>query len=336
MKFSLWYDFRNPIAWRRPYSQLYEELLEQIEFADGLGAFEHVWLSEHHFTDDGYLPSLVPMMAAISQRTRALRIGSQVLLAPLHHPLRLAEDIAVVDHLSGGRIDLGLAPGYRAKEFEVMHIAKRQRGSRTDETLELLYLAWTGEAFSYHGRHYDFEDVLVTPIPAQSPVPIWIGGSSHAAARRAGRFGCHFMSDQGTPRDVFETYSHALHSSGHSPASTRISTNRAIYVCDDPERGWVDVRDHFLYVYNGYRRWYAEAGDFEQMGPPVDDPNRLPRELFLVGTPEMIVDHIRRQRAEVPFESVTFWAHPPGMNTAKTSRSLELFAHHVQPSLASD
>ena len=162
MKFGLWYDFRNPQRQRWP--DLYGELLDQIEWADSAG-FESVWLSEHHVTDDGYMPSVFVMLAAIAGRTRKLRLGTAVCLAPLHHPIRLAEDVAVVDVLSGGRVELGLAPGYRPFEFDVLGVPRRERGVRTDETVEILRMAWTGESFSYSGRVFDLRDVVVQPVP---------------------------------------------------------------------------------------------------------------------------------------------------------------------------
>src|SRR6187401_2370203 len=142
MELDVWYDLRNPLQWWRDPATLYGETLEQIAWADTLG-FGAAWLSEHHFTDEGYLPGLMPMLGAVDMRTARMRIGSAVLLAPLYHPLRLAEDAAVVDALSGGRLDLGLAPGYRLAEFAAMGVPKAERGTRTDEIIELLLAAWT-------------------------------------------------------------------------------------------------------------------------------------------------------------------------------------------------
>ena len=183
-RLGVWYDFRNPARWRRPWPELYRETLDQAARAEQLG-FSSVWLSEHHFSEEGYLPSLSAVLGALAMRTSAARLGTAVLLAPLHHPLRLAEDLAVVDQLSGGRLDVGLAPGYKPDEFAVLGVPKGERGARTDETIEILQLAWRGERFSYQGKHFRFDDVIVAPPPVQKPGPtIWVGGSSLAAARR--------------------------------------------------------------------------------------------------------------------------------------------------------
>ena len=116
LRFGLWYDFRNPPAWKRPYDQLYGEIFEQIAWAEQHG-FEDVWLSEHHFIEDGYSPALLPIAAAIAARTKKIRIGTSVMLLPFHHPVRLAEDAATVDVISGGRFELGVGTGYKVEEF---------------------------------------------------------------------------------------------------------------------------------------------------------------------------------------------------------------------------
>src|SRR5208282_4512698 len=130
-------DFRNPPGSALSFRDLYRESLAQAEAAEQLG-FDSIWLTEHHFTDDGYLPSLLPVAAAIAARTRRVTIGTFVLLAPFYHPLKLAEDAAVVDVLSGGRLRLGLGQGYRAEEFEGFGVPRKQRLSRTLETIEIL------------------------------------------------------------------------------------------------------------------------------------------------------------------------------------------------------
>src|SRR5207244_10185741 len=108
-------------------------------------------------------------LGALAARTTRVRLGTAVLLAPLHHPLRLAEDLAVIDQLSAGRLDVGVAPGYKPGEFATLGVPKSERGARTDETIEILKLAWRGEPFSYAGRHYRFGDVVVLPLPAPHP-----------------------------------------------------------------------------------------------------------------------------------------------------------------------
>lgn len=337
MKFGIWYDFRNPEPWRQPWGHLYDALLEQISWADTLG-FESVWLSEHHVTGEGYLPSLFPLLAAVAMRTTRMRLGTAVLLAPLHHPIRLAEDAAVVDQISHGRLELGLGPGYRPEEFAALGVPRSERGSRTDETIEILKLAWSAQPFSYHGEHFQFTDVTVAPPPAHLPhPPLWIGGSSPASARRAARFNCNYMPDSGAPPEVYRLYIDALRAAGHAESGREhhIATNRVVYVCDDPEQGWREVGAHYLYVFNRYREWFAAAGDFPELGGALATPDLLSREMHWVGTPRMIVSAIEALQRRLPVDTLIFWAHPPGLDPEKSAHSLDLFAKQVLPHFSS-
>jgi probable F420-dependent oxidoreductase len=324
VKFGIWLDFRNPPQWRQPWAEVYHDNLSLAVLAERLG-FESVWVSEHHLTFDGYLPSVFPVLAAIAARTQRVRLGSAVVVAPLHHPLRLAEDAAVVDLLSRGRLDLGIAPGYRRHEFQNLGIAHAERGSRTDETIEVLRLAWTGRPFSFPGRHFQFNDVTVTPTPQQaSHPPIWIGGSSRAAAVRAGRYGCHFLPDRDTPTSVVDLYRSTLADHGHQVQDFHITVTAAVHVCHDPVRGWNEIHPHYRYAANLYRQWASR--------PPLPEPDDVDRSRYLVGPPDTVVDGLR-QAGTTQVDRLIFWARPPGLPIAAARQSLTLFAEHVMPQL---
>jgi probable F420-dependent oxidoreductase len=330
-RLGVWYDVRNPARWRLPWPQLYRETLEQAAYAEELG-FASIWLSEHHFSEEGYLPSLTAMLGALAERTSRARLGTAVLLAPLHHPLRLAEDLAVVDQLSGGRLDVGLAPGYKPDEFAVLGVPRNERGARTDETIEILRLAWRGEPFSYAGRHFRFDDVVVAPPPVQRPgPPIWVGGSSLAAARRAARYGTCFMPDSGADLDVYDAYRTRLPAASGPP---RVATNRVLFAADSRDKAWEICGDHLLYQFNAYRQWFSAAGDDDTHGAELTDPAVLSPEHYFVGTPDDIVAAIQQSRRRFGFEELVFWARPPGMPIEQSTASLELIARHVLPALA--
>ena len=330
MRIGLWYDFRN--ASRKPWPDLYGELLDQISWADSAG-FESVWLSEHHVTDDGYMPSVFAMLAAIAGRTQNLRLGTAVCLAPLHHPIRLAEDVAVVDILSGGRVELGLAPGYRPSEFEVLGVPRRERGVRTDETVEILRQAWAGERFSYSGRVFDLQDVVVQPVPRRGPeLPVHIGGSSSAAAIRAGRHGCNFMPDIGTGADLHNQYRSELSRAGFDPESRDITMNGCVFVCDDPDVGRAQVHRSLTYMYERYDAWEREGGDSDA---PSFEPIAVERldELCIVGTPEEVAGRMAAIRDEFSPDRFIFWGRLPGIPIEDASRSLQLFTQEVMPAI---
>src|SRR5512132_350791 len=166
----------------RSDEELYADALELAVTAERLG-FDSVWVSEHHFVDDGYLPSLLPMCAAIAARTQRVAIGTGLLLAPLHDPLRIAEDAAVVDLLSRGRLILGLGLGWREEEFEGLGVPIGERAARLERSVDALRHAWRGAPASKGAA-----PVVVTPRPArQGGPPIWIGAWAERAVRRAGR-----------------------------------------------------------------------------------------------------------------------------------------------------
>ena len=153
MQFGLMYDFRNPPPWQIPFGQLYAETLDQIRAVEALG-YDSVWVTEHHFTDDGYLPSVLTAAAAIAAVTQRVKIGTSVLLLPLFHPLHVAEDGAVVDIISNGRFIFGPGLGYKLDEFYAFGVNPRHRPCLMDESLEIITRAWTEQRFSYTGRHF--------------------------------------------------------------------------------------------------------------------------------------------------------------------------------------
>jgi alkanesulfonate monooxygenase SsuD/methylene tetrahydromethanopterin reductase-like flavin-dependent oxidoreductase (luciferase family) len=184
IRFGLWYDFRNPSRWRQSADRLYAETLDQIAWAENHG-FNDVWLSEHHFIEDGYLPSILPVAAAIAARTKRIRIASGVLLMPFHNPVRLAEDIAVVDVLSGGRLELGVGVGFKHEEFEGFGVPFNERGARTNQSLEIIRRLLAGENVTFKSKFFDLTNVKVMPEPIQKPHPsVWLGGFTPAALRR--------------------------------------------------------------------------------------------------------------------------------------------------------
>ena len=187
LRIGVVYDFRNPPDSGIETPRLYAEILDQVAWLDGLG-LDLVWFTEHHFVDDGYLPSWTPVAGAMAARTKRVRFSSDICLLPFNHPIRLAEDLAVLDNLSGGRVELGVGMGYAPHEFRGFGIPIPQRLSRTEEGIAVLRRCFTGERFSYHGTRYQFDDVVIRPRYVQpGGPPLWIAAMSAAAhsGRRA-------------------------------------------------------------------------------------------------------------------------------------------------------
>ena len=213
LRLGVVYDFRNPPDSGIPTPRLYAEILDQVAWLDGLG-LDLVWFTEHHFVDDGYLPSWTPVAGAMAARTERVRFSSDICLLPFSHPVRLAEDLAVLDNLSGGRIEIGIGMGYAPHEFRGFGIPLPQRLSRTEEGLEVLRRCFTGERFSFHGTRYHFDDVRITPGYVQpGGPPLWLAAMSAAGAQRAARFDCHLLP-QGPRDEVLDPWREALRSAG--------------------------------------------------------------------------------------------------------------------------
>jgi probable F420-dependent oxidoreductase len=183
------HSFQDPPGSSIGHERVYEAALEQVARSEALG-YDWVNLTEHHVTDDGYGPALMPVLAAMAALTKRLGLSTGMLILPLHHPIKVAEEAAVVDLISGGRLALGLAVGYRRLEFQVFDSPYDCRGKRFEESLEVMLRAWHGAPFSYDGDTVKIPLVTVRPVPAQRPHPrLWIGGASDPALRRVLRYG---------------------------------------------------------------------------------------------------------------------------------------------------
>jgi probable F420-dependent oxidoreductase len=336
MRFGLLYDFRNPKRWEQPAPQLYAELLDQIAYADQLG-FDSVWITEHHFIEDGYTPSVLTIAAAIAARTRRIRIGTWVLLLPLHNALRVAEDAATVDVLSNGRLDLGLGLGYRLEEFAAFGVDRRQRGRIMDEGLELIRRAWTEDRVTFAGQFYDVRDLNVTPKPVQRPhPPLWLAARGEVPARRAARnrAGLLYLRP-----GTYQAYAAALRAEGVDPATMPVLGYRPCIVSDDPDRTWVEIREHVDYVASLYDGWYGEAADLPGDADRIAGgkaPADTRRPSHLIGTADEIVAGIEEIRRTVPLTHLIIPAVPAGMRPADTTPWLERFATEVIPRFQDD
>lgn len=266
-QFGIRFDFRcPPISPARP-ADLYEAALEQCAWADALG-FDRVTLSEHHGSPDNYLPSLTALASAIAARTSRMQIRLGAVIAPLHNPLRLAEDLAVVDHLSRGRLEVVLANGYVPSEFDMFGVRLADRVKLVTEAVDTLKRAWAGQPFEFRGR-----TVSVTPEPYQKPrPPIILGGASEGAARRAAHIADDFMP---TMPQFWDYYRDELGKLGRDdPGELPPISGMYIHITDDVEEVWRRVAPHALHEMNSYGVWADEAGS--QTGyQPMDDAGAL-------------------------------------------------------------
>lgn len=323
----------------RTFAREYRDVLELARLAETLG-FDSVWVSEHHGSSDGYLPSLLPMLGALAGATERVELGTGVMLAPFHHPLRLAEDAAVVDQLSEGRLILGLGLGWREEEFRMFDVPVRERVRRTSEIVEVLRKAWTGERFSHQGRAFSFDRALITPPPArEGGPPIYLGGFVEEAVRRAGAMGDGYIRSRGGLEDGKEALAWAeagARQGGRDPDALGFAQLQNAFVWEEGD-AWDVVRDGVAHQIGVYAGWRAGSDTPERPGlevpPPADD---VLRGLTPVGDRHEVLRALRPlvdafgDRREF---HLIVRLHYPGMNLDTSSRSVELFGEEVLPAL---
>ena len=336
LRFGILWPFRNPSWARVAWDELYRSHLELIVDSELMG-FDHAWLTEHHFIDDGYSPSLLPIGAAIAAQTRRIRIGTFLLLLPLHNPVRVAEDTATLDLISGGRFDLGMGLGYRLGEFDDQGIPAHERAGRMQENLTIVRRLLSDEAVTIDGKYNKLRDIRISPPAVQRPhPPIWVGGTAPKAIERAAKFGFNFLSGGPGSGDIYDA---ALRANGHDPHDFHIAATLPTYVAPTREQAWEIAAQPLHYMASRYVQWTSEANggaNSEQTVPSVEEiVSKQSMEFFgeatLVGTPEQVIAQIEDYRSHFRLTHLVCAMALPGMPTHQIRTGMELFAGKVIP-----
>ncbi|MGE0068402.1 MAG: LLM class flavin-dependent oxidoreductase [Solirubrobacterales bacterium] len=337
MKVGIYMDLRNPAAWERPWNRHYARVLERIELAESLG-IDSVWLTEHHLFEDGYLPQPLTFAAAIAARTRRIRIGTAILIAPLRKPIEIAEQAAMVDILSDGRLELGLGAGYLAQEFAAFGVDIGRRFPLLEESAASIRQIWAESG--------------VTPKPIQDPAPLWVGALGPRGARIAGRLGEGLLS---LDPELLAPYLGALEKAGFERSRARMTGLTNMIVSHDPERTWALMSPHLGYQWNSYLRAASAGTSAERMqdGVGVDaiyefdaadqgvDPETLRSEgpvmlppAIDVVTPEDAVGRLTSWVSGLPAETGFFWDSIGAMPDELVHEHLTLLATRVAPAVS--
>jgi alkanesulfonate monooxygenase SsuD/methylene tetrahydromethanopterin reductase-like flavin-dependent oxidoreductase (luciferase family) len=320
MHFGFRFDFRNPDIADTTMADRYAAALDMVEWADALGCTT-IAVSEHHGSPDGYLPSPIPMLAAMAARTSNVRFIIAALIAPFHHPLRLAEDLIVLDNLSRGRVALIVAGGYVHEEFAMFDVPMKERGRRVTEAVTVLRAAFSGQPFEYRGRR-----VHITPAPFRPGGPsISLGGSSQPAAERAARIADGFIP---SIPEVWTFYRDAVQKLGRpDPGPSPIGANQVVALAEDPDKGWEQMAPFFLHETNAYGMWQAQD-DVASPFHNVDDVDELRTTgQYRVLAPEQFVE----EQKAAPFPYALFHPLCGGMPIELAWSSLHLFENEVLP-----
>ena len=318
------YDLRRPAFASTPRAELYAAALDQAAYCDEKG-FDTLVLSEHHGVDDGYLPSPLLLAAAFAARTRRIRITVAALLVPLYDPLRLAEDTAVLDNASAGRVGYVFGLGYRPEEYAMFDRAWKSRGQDIEAAVETLLRAWTGEPFSYEGR-----TVRVTPAPLTKPYPMaFYGGVSKAAARRAARLGLDFFP-QVHDAALAECYREECRALGREPGHVMLPSTGpgTIFCAEDPDAFWDRYGPHLLHEARVYDSWQGDhTSAVRDSSATVDEMRKAG--IYAVWTPDELIARV--QSGEV--SGVTTHPMCGGLPPEGAWENLRLLAEVVMPAV---
>jgi len=250
MKFSTFHLFPQPSGWSVPDVYAYD--FQVIEWADELG-FDCAWVAEHHFRDYGVVPNTMLLFAHLAARTKRIRLGNAIVIMPFAHPLRVAEDAAMVDILSGGRLNFGFGRGYQGVEFAGLGVSMDDTRPRADEALDIVLKAWEGRPFSYQGRFYTVENVQVVPTPVQQPLPpVCFASISPESIRHYAQRGIPFMVDGSVATPVLKesiaSWKAIAAEHGHDPNGPDIIASRSVFIAksNDEAKEFVKGRSSLL------------------------------------------------------------------------------------------
>ncbi len=325
LRFGVAYDFRNPPDSGLDNPSLYAAILDQVTWLDGLG-LDLAWFTEHHFVDDGYLPSWVPIAGAMAARTKRIRFNTDICLLPFNHPIRLAEDLAVLDNLSNGRVEIGCGMGYAPHEFRGFGLPVSRRVSLTNEGVEVLKRCFAGERFSFHGKRYHFDDVRIAPNYVQvGGPPLWLAAMSRGSAERAAGHRTHFLP-QGARDQVLDPWRESLRAAGDDASRYRVGIIRGCLVTDEKERDWPSVREAERYRMRLYSRFFAEAKQSGLGGGEAPIPQS-----WIVGDVDHCVAELVDFIKTFGITDIVTWGVPPGIAPQDMTESLAAFATRVVP-----
>jgi len=310
----------------------FADALEEAVTAEALG-FDSVWVEEHHSVPDHYWPSPLIVLAAIAARTERIRLGTDVIVLPFYHPIRLAEDVAVLEGISGNRFILGVAIGYREVEFALHGVPLERRGARLEEAIPLMQALWRGERIEHVGPAYRFTG-QIEPVPECRP-QVWLGGWGPKTIERAARLADAWVPGPTAelPRLVSlrETYDAALLAAGRTLADVPRPVTRDVVIAATDEEAWELAERHLLVSYRdeyggGWAHPLVSMGD-----TPVDRLDALATDRFIIGSPQTCIRQIRRLVDAYGPDELICRLFFPGLPHEVVMTELRLLSDHVIP-----
>jgi probable F420-dependent oxidoreductase len=313
----------------------YREALDEVTRAEDLG-FDSVWMEEHHSVRDHYWPSPLPVLAGFATRTSRLLLGTDILVAAFYHPARLAEDVALLDVMSSGRMVLGIAIGYKPDEFALYGVDLEKRGARFEEQMAIVKGLWTGDRIDFRGRYYTVSGRL-EPKPVTRPhPPVWIGGWGDLTLRRAATLADNWIP--GPTADLArllagkQRFLDNRRAAGRTQAITDWPLTRDVIIAESDRRARELAEEHIMVAYRreyagGWRHPFIDAGI-------ATDLDKLRADRFIIGGPDECIRQIRRFVEQYGMTHLICRTFFPGMPHAHIMEELRLIAREVMPAFA--
>lgn len=343
MKFGLVMAVRNHPDRPRPLNDIYMEHLSDAVYAEEHLGFDHVWTNEQHLSRDEWCPSPFPYLGYLAARTSKIRIGPSIVPLPYHHPIRVSEDAAVLDILSGGRLDLAVGVGSSDREFETFGTNRAEAWSRAFEAASIIERTFTERSFDFEGRFHSYTNLTQTTKPLQDRVPIWWGGQGPKSMTRAARRGYNLIAAIST-----EAYDQELVAQGRNPVDFEVAQLVGVHVAETRDQAWDEAQYGVHWWMNFHREvtgvptGWSSGGPLESLPGPEDlrsypDLCFLPGIPICVGTPDQVRDQLLESYSgkAARFTQLAIAFRHAGMGTPEVRRSMRLFKDEVMPRLPS-
>ncbi|MBW2372579.1 MAG: LLM class flavin-dependent oxidoreductase [Deltaproteobacteria bacterium] len=349
MKFGMLHLFESPGG--RSEQQMVDEQVSLMEAAEGYG-FDSLWPAEHHFSEYGVCGSPAVNLAAIARTTKKIRLGTGVVVLPFHHPVRVAEDFAMLDQLSGGRVDLGVGRGYQPIEFEGFGVDQTKSREIFDESIEVIRRCWTEEKLNFEGKHYRFKDLEVRPRPLQDPhPPIWMAALSEETFEKAGRLGFNlllspvFGGSLLTAADRIKRYRDTLADNGHDPSTRQVGALVMMYTGKTQEMAQKEFADPVIWYFRTFGKfvapklgqppiegyeWYTQIRDLASV---VEWDTLLDHGAVFCGEADFVTGKLAELKEITGVDHVLGWTRLGGLSDQLITAHMERMRDQVMPAL---
>jgi len=347
MKFGMLHLFENPID--KTEHQIVKEQLDLMRAAEDLG-FDSVWPAEHHFTEYGYCASPAVTLAAIAAVTKRIRLGTGIVVLPFHNPLRVAEDFAMLDLMSDGRVDFGAGRGYQPVEYAGFQVDQTKSRGIFNEAMEVILQAWTQDRVNFKGVHFHYEDQPVRPKPLQKPhPPVWVAGITDATFAMVGKWGFNLLCApvfgfQGKSAEkLLDDYRNALRAGGYDPATREIAALTMVYCGETTEQARRDFADRVIWYYRTIAKYvappsgHAPVKSYElyaktrELAANISWDQLLAAGAVICGDRDHCIEEISKLERNYGATQLLAWTRLGGLDHKKVLKSMELMHKYVIP-----